>query len=256
MVVSSIICQEVPSGPVEGFGKSAIINSEILGQSREIFIKEPYAFDSIQYYPLVVTLDGEMTFRPFAAIAELMGHMELIPHCLFISIPNVNRDLDYAPLIEGIPESGNADKMVAFYREELLPYLEDKYNISGKALYGHSYLGLFSTYVMLTDPGLFDCYISSSPSLRFITPTLRQDRLFEEIGNRELTYYLTTGSLEIANEAADLMQQRLKTDAPGNTRWHYINNPGRNHNTNAIISFMDGLTFWFKEAAEAAENKP
>lgn len=54
--------------------------------------------------------------------------------------------------------------------------------VTRQALYGHSYGGLFALHTLFTRPGLFDCYIASSPSIWW------NDRFIMQ----EATNFLTT----------------------------------------------------------------
>ena len=221
------------------------IESEHLEQTRKLFIHLPDQFDAEKSYPLVVLLDGEATFRAFASATALMGWQKLIPECIVVGIPNINREMDYAPVIEGIPGSGDAEKMVLFYREELFPMLEYRFHINRKILYGHSWVGFFSTYVMLTAPDLFDAYISSSPMFRFYHQVFTEEGIFESVQEETVFYYLTLGGEEAISSELERFILLLKEDAPSSLKWNFILNEGKNHDSNALLSYMNGLEFIF-----------
>ncbi len=221
------------------------LESKILEQSREIFIHLPRDPDPGKTYPLVMILDAEMTFKSFASTTELMGWQELIPECIVIGIPNINREVDHAPVIEGIPESGRADLMIRFYEEELFPYLQSEFRIGRKILWGHSWLGLFTSYVMLTRPGLFDAYMSTSPAYRFLAPRFEEEALFGSIGDEPVLFYMSLGSEEPMTDEMKRLLQRLEEDAPGGLTWVFKLNEGKNHDSNALLSYMEGLEWCF-----------
>lgn len=231
-------------------GYKQVIESRILEQSRDIYIHLPDGFDSSSTYPLVLILDAESAFKSFAATTELMGWQGLIPACIVVGIPNVNRNLDYAPVIEGIPESGRADLMIRFYREELFPLLESQFNIGRKILWGHSWLGSFSTYVLLTAPGLFQACMSTSPMYRFLAPRFESPALFEALENEPRSLYLSLGSMEEENPALKRFLERLETDAPGTLTWKFRLNEGKNHDSNALSSYMEALEWVFESQGE------
>ena len=66
-------------------------------------------------------------------------------------------------------ESGRADLYAKFLAQELLPYLMSHYLIdpTKKIYVGHSYGGLLGTYLLFTQPDMFDYYLIGSPSLWF-----------------------------------------------------------------------------------------
>jgi predicted alpha/beta superfamily hydrolase len=68
-----------------------------------------------------------------------------------------------------IPRSEEYGQVVRFYQflqSELIPYIESKYQSTGKrALVGHSLGGLFAVYCLFRNEGLFDRYFALSPAL-------------------------------------------------------------------------------------------
>ena len=242
--------QPVRDSLLMSIGYKQSIESGILEQSRGLYIHLPDKFDAEKTYPLVLVLDAEAAFKSFAATTELMGWQELIPACIVIGIPNINRELDYAPVIEGIPESGRADLMIQFYREELFPYLESEFNTGRKILWGHSWLGSFSTYVMLTSPDLFDAYMSTSPTYRFISPRFESPGLFDAIGDKSLMFYLSRGSEEPESEEARRFLEQLEEKSPGTLKWKFSLNQEKNHDSNSLSSYMEALEWFFGEWAE------
>jgi predicted alpha/beta superfamily hydrolase len=65
------------------------------------------------------------------------------------------------------PASGGASNFLRFLRDELIPFVETKYRAdpSKRALFGFSYGGLFSTWVLFNTPELFSRYLIGSPAL-------------------------------------------------------------------------------------------
>jgi predicted alpha/beta superfamily hydrolase len=240
------IGQEGDDSRFTSVGFVTSIESGHLEQSRKLFIHLPDDFVEESSYPLVVLLDGEATFRAFASATALMGWQDLIPDCIVVGIPNINREMDYAPVIEGIPGSGTAEKMLAFYRDELFPFLEDRYPIGMKILYGHSWVGFFTTYVMLKEPSLFDAYISSSPMFRFYRQIFKPEGLFQALEAESVHYYLTLGSGEVQSRELEEFTLLLEKAAPASLQWKFMLNQGKNHDSNALSSYMDGLEFVFR----------
>jgi predicted alpha/beta superfamily hydrolase len=224
-------------------GFVASVESGQLGQTRKLYIHLPEGFDAGRTYPLVVLLDGEATFRAFASVTALMAWQKIIPGCIVVGIPNIHREMDYAPVIEGIPGSGNAYKMMSFYREELFPFLEGRYHIGRKILYGHSWVGFFATYVMLTEPALFDGYISTSPMFRFFDQVLEPSGLFSRLEGQPLRFYASLGGEETMSRQLERFMVMLGNEAPASLEWKFVVQEGKNHDTNALTGYMEGLGF-------------
>ena len=62
---------------------------------------------------------------------------------------------------------GGAAHFVAFLRDELKPWVNQRYHVDpdNSSLFGFSLGGLFATYVLFDDPGMFGGYGIGSPSL-------------------------------------------------------------------------------------------
>jgi predicted alpha/beta superfamily hydrolase len=76
-------------------------------------------------------------------------------------------DSGYARLYPERSEMGGARAFLGFVRQELVPWVGDRYPVVGpdRAFFGHSLGGLFGTFVLLTAPETFQRYAIGSPSL-------------------------------------------------------------------------------------------
>jgi predicted alpha/beta superfamily hydrolase len=89
------------------------------------------------------------------------------------TIPVRTRDLTptsdpaFARLFPGQPAMGAAAATLAFITDELMPWVGGNYGVDPAAAcyFGHSFGGLFGTYVLLREPTVFRSYIIASPSL-------------------------------------------------------------------------------------------
>ena len=237
-------------------GEKFIIHSKILKQDKEIFIGLPKKFNDSTDYPVILVLEGEVVFETFAPLTRLMAEVNEIPECVVVGIPFYNKHLEYAPKISAHPESGNADKMLEFYRIELFPLLDTLYNCrKDKLIWSHSALGgIFCTYVLLGPDSQFNGILSSSPSLKWMPDYVDKENAFEELAKKDkVFYYLTFGSNEGDSYMGDMydkvkkFKERLENEAPDNLIWKYQLNDNNTHFTNAIESYSDGLLLYFNE---------
>jgi predicted alpha/beta superfamily hydrolase len=69
----------------------------------------------------------------------------------------------------GDPSVGGADAFLAFLTDELGPMVDARFGLRAphRALFGHSFGGLFALHALLTRPGAFAAYAAASPSLWF-----------------------------------------------------------------------------------------
>ncbi|WP_103603665.1 alpha/beta hydrolase, partial [Campylobacter concisus] len=79
------------------------------------------------------------------------------------------RTRDLTPKAEGeeFSKGGGADAFYHFLTKNLVPLIDEKFNVqnSQKSLYGHSFGGLFTLYVLLKNEGVFSNFFIASPSL-------------------------------------------------------------------------------------------
>ena len=146
--------------------------SKKLNESREfsIYLPPSYYQNPDQTYPTLYILDGDYNFHYVTGIIELQsGIAENIPEMIVVGISGKGTQTyrhNCKPSIEGIEDSGNADSVISFLEEELIPYIQKKYRVNDyKILSGHSIGGVFTTYAALTKPDLFNHYIAISPAL-------------------------------------------------------------------------------------------
>lgn len=158
-------------------GQADSLNSKILGELRKIWVYIP---DNTQTknlqtkYPVVYLLDGSFFFHSVTGMIEYLGTSEAIPKMAVISIQNTSRGRDLTPTHmdvsiwtgDSIPNSGGGDKFMDFIEYELIPYVENKYNLSDyRTFIGHSLGGLTVINTIVDRPYLFDNYIAIEPSL-------------------------------------------------------------------------------------------
>jgi predicted alpha/beta superfamily hydrolase len=163
------------------------LHSHQTGSDYEILVATPPGYPQAgKVYPVVYTLDADYSFALTRNVIEHFVERGDLPPMILVSIAYpgaaTNRDLykmtrtrDYTPIfvrtggygLEFQKVSGGAPKFKAFMAAELFPFIERKFaaDPTDRTIVGHSYGGLFATYVLLTEPSLYKRYIIVSPSL-------------------------------------------------------------------------------------------
>ena len=235
-------------------GEKFLVPSVILDHDPVVYISLPADYCDTNRYPLVLLHDADWLFPAFAGLTKLMGQMGEIPPCIVAGIPMHSDYVEYAPPITGVPESGNADKVLQFYSDELFPFIDSIYPCSQeRIIWAHSGLaGLFCTYILLGECRLFSGIISSSPNLKWVQEYITGDKTFEALAKKgEIFYYMSFGENEEDIYQGDMyslireFRDELDRIAPINLRWVYRLNEHNNHFTNAVESYMDGLKLYF-----------
>ena len=165
----------------------------------EISIALPPSYHkSDDKYPILYLLDSNQYFTAITGILsfiyeqKVQYHIKGIQEIILVGIgyPTTKRteiltyrSRDYTPEIDNEeyremtdelgcdpdykPNSGGAAEFLGYIKDTLMPYIESNYRVNtcDRAIAGHSYGGLFSSYVLFMEPTVFNRYVLCSPSL-------------------------------------------------------------------------------------------
>ncbi len=94
--------------------------------------------------------------------------------------------------------TGGAFKFSQFIEKELFPFIDNNYrtNKNERAIYGHSYGGLFGTYLLLENPKLFNKYLLLSPSLWYNDEYLIEQTKRQSFNFEATKLYMASGEFE------------------------------------------------------------
>ncbi len=166
-----------------GKGQVITIESKQLRENREIYVYIPESANfSKTELPVLYILDAEDYFDPVTDMIELFSKGNKkgsLPLMAVIGIPNTNRDRDLTPtrdlhasLSASVPlndndfkNTGGAGNFTLFIQNELIPYINTNFHLSGKRiLIGHSFGGLMAVNTLLNYEGVFEGYLTIDPS--------------------------------------------------------------------------------------------
>jgi len=129
-----------------------VIESQVLNESRKIFIRLPKNYSPNKQYPLIIRSDGNFNLARWDTVLSEFAEQKTYPEAILVSIPNQfwtntrNRDLvpPYArrdvnieprPASDNDPEIfGKADLFLSFIETEVLPYMHKHYSLSGERI--------------------------------------------------------------------------------------------------------------------------
>ena len=244
-----------------------VLASEAVGVPYKLYIALPRDYGSTnRTYPVVLLLDADYSFAVARNVVEHLSDRGDLTETILVGIAyggpeayRMNRTRDYTPTRVPTggygPEyqsvSGGGPKFRDFIARELLPFMEREYRVSSRRyLVGHSYGGLFATWVALTSPDLFSGYVIVSPSLWYDGGLVF--RLEEEAATGRTDWpvraYMTVGSREI-NQQHDMVAdlRRLASTLEGRRyprlrlRWEVAEN--ETHNSVFPRGLSNGLRF-------------
>ncbi|MGZ4019590.1 MAG: alpha/beta hydrolase, partial [Flavisolibacter sp.] len=169
----SISAQEVT---IPGTATKEIVSSMVKGQQYVLHIMLPGGYaTSTKIYPVVYLMDSQWDFPLVTALYGEQYYDGFIPQMIIVGVtwggknpnPDSLRARDYTPTnVKGTPQSGGADKFLAFMQKELFPFIEANYRAdkNDRTLVGCSLGGLFTMYTLFTHADMFTRYVATSPA--------------------------------------------------------------------------------------------
>ncbi len=186
--------------------KYEFIDSDRLGQ-RELKIQLPrnYNENLEQFYPLIVTLDGDYLFEVVSGNVDYMSYWDDMPDAIVVGINQESSKEDdlYISDEDYFPIRGGA-KFYEFLGAELVPYLIEKYRVGVfKIVLGHGDSANFINFFAFKKDPLFQAYISISPSF---SPFM-EDNLFQLISSNKASmyYYLSTSQEDFKDNRKNIL---------------------------------------------------
>lgn len=175
------------------------INSSKLNAVRKLKIKLPKNYDpsSEIKYPLIIVFDGDYLFEPIAGQVDFQTYFDDMPSSIIVGVvQGSERRYDgYCDEVTGLPKESGL-RFHDFVYEELIPYLDNRYNTSKfRVAVGHDLMGNFiNSYLFKEDP-LFNAYVCISPDLSGTVRDYLGKRL--EFFKDDIFYYMATSDKDL-----------------------------------------------------------
>ncbi len=197
---------------MQGLGDRYIYDSEHFDEPREIQVYRSGVDATLKNDSLltIYVLDAQYapTFNLFCSTFEML--YPDVP-CIIVGISNPNRQSELTPpytdyeSVKGYDNPGNADSLLLSLKNELIPFIKNRYGTSSRiVLAGHSLGGTFVTYAMATNPDLFQCILSVSPNYVY-SKRMMIDKISrfadEYCGPHPVYVYLANGKKDRLEEA-------------------------------------------------------
>ncbi|HEU4522990.1 MAG TPA: alpha/beta hydrolase-fold protein [Thermoanaerobaculia bacterium] len=240
------------------------LKSEANGIEYKVYVALPNGYEEgSRRYGVLYALDADYSFAIARNVVEHLSDRDHLEPLIVVAIAyggppqyRLNRTRDYTPThtLEGGygPEmqkhSGGGVKFRQFLTKELVPFIDRTYRTDPdkRALSGHSYGGLFTTWTMLTTgTSVFDRFIIVSPSLWY------DDRMIFDLLETSKPagrVYMAAGAMENSIMATDLrrLARSLRTPARPGLALREEVLPGETHNSIYPSAFSRGLRFVFE----------
>jgi hypothetical protein len=206
---------------------------------------------------VLYVLDGLGNFHHATATADFLARNGRIPQMIVVGVLNTARTRDLTPThVEERETSGGADAFLQFMKEELVPYVDDRYRAQPyRVLFGHSLGGMFAVYSMFRDPDLFGGVIAASPHLGYdnghvvglVEKSLAEKPARKRAGEPALekSLYVTLGDEPDYVETLDRITGLLENSRGSGLRWEYVVMDDEDHMSTPLKSLYQGLEMVF-----------
>lgn len=245
-----------------------VIHSKILGEDRKLFIYNPdnVGGNVLPAYPVLYLLEENDMPMVAGMVKYLSSYNEQLPAMLVVGIDGGGQRIrDLTPIhslydnlgnLDPDPQSwlqpsGGGDKFLRFVREEVMPFVEQKYRTAPfKILAGHSVGGLAAIHALTAEPDLFDAYLAVSPSLWWDKGSYLDwaiERLPASPSAKEFLYVADSpeeGPFPIyMKRFLTALDARKARGFP----WTHVHYPNETHGSIAAKAYYDGLRFLYPQ---------
>jgi len=266
--------------------------SKTLKEQRDFWVQLPenYNPENKAKYPVVYLLDGfSLKSNLEVVYNNYWGHY--LPHMILVGISNREhrtRDLTTSQIKTRDGGSmdqntGGAEKFTKFIEEELIPYIDGKYQTSPyRTLIGHSYAGLFTINMLINHAHLFENYIAIDPSIEWDNQKLLKEAKMklqsESFKNKSLFVSLAAEQLHMWDEKVTIdnvmedssefslfarsiiaFSKHAETQKQAGLNFSWKVYPEDLHGTVPLPSMRDGLVFlfdWYQFKSPQLYNNP
>jgi len=237
------------------------LESSATGRSYDIYVRLPddYSQNQAKKYPVLYLLDGQWDFKLLDSIYGGLYYDGFVPEMIIVGItysgdnPDYGalRAMDYTPVHDPfVSGSGDAPKFFAFLKEQLIPFIESKYQVdsSQRVLMGSSYGGTFTLYALFSEPALFSGYVAASPAVVYgnefaFTQEAEYAKTHKDLPVR---LFLSVGGIEELRRPVEQFMQVLNARGYTGLQMETRIIEGERHAGNKPEAYNRGLRFVFQ----------
>jgi len=233
------------------------IKSSNLNAVRKFKIKLPKGYDpsSDLKHPLIIVYDGDYLFEPVSGQVDFQTYFDDMPGSIVVGVvQGKERYYDgYCDEVTGLPKESGL-RFHNFVADELIPYLDFKYNTSKfRVAVGHDLMGNFiNSYLFKEDP-LFQAYVCISPDLSGTVKDYLSERL--EFFKDDIFYYMATSDKDLPDIREAVLDANTQIAAVKNQYLTYYFDDFKNDThytlvTSAISKSFDKIFELYKPLGE------
>ena len=233
------------------------ISSSKLNVVRQLKIKLPKNYDpsSELKHPLIIVFDGDYLFEPVIGQVDFQTYFDDMPGSIIVGVvQGSERSYDgYCDEVTGLPKESGL-RFHDFVAEELIPYLDNKYNTSKfRVAVGHDLMGNFINSYLFKENPLFQAYVCISPDLSGTVKDYLGKRL--EFFKDDIFYYMATSDKDLPSIRDAVLNANTQITEVKNQNLTYYFDDFRNDThytlvTSAISKSFDKIFELYKPLRE------
>jgi predicted alpha/beta superfamily hydrolase len=238
------------------------LRSSNTGRKYDIYVRLPanYARNQKKAYPILYVLDGQWDFKLLDSIYGGLLYDKFVPEMIIIGVtyPGDSPDYealrarDYTPTqVAGFSGSGDGPKFLAFFKEELIPFIEAEYRADGsrRILMGSSFGGLFTLYAIFTETELFSGYVAASPAVSYAKGIAFKQEAEYASTHQDLPVrlFVGVGELEALAQPVERFVKAVSQRDYEGLEMQALVIEGERHAGNKPEAFNRGLRFIFQD---------
>jgi len=237
---------EAQNGGTENIvGTNHFIDSEILGEKRQVQIYLPPSYDETEEkYTVLYLLDGQLFFNHGVSLSKTFKQFNLTPEFIIVGI-NTPFPQRYSHFGKG------TDNFIGFMEKELIPYVEKKFRSNDEKLFfGWQYAGSLGFNILLKNTIPFNGYFLASPvpikdKIEALDSTL--------ITNKTLYFSVSPDEYEV-NHGTDKLDSLLSSKKFRGLDWSYLELINEEHHSTGYTTLYHALRKYFKYYPEFQED--
>jgi len=238
------------------------IDSDILGEKREIWVGLPANYDSTLTYPTIYVLDAEWQFDIALSVTKELASNGKIPEHIVVGIPKIDEPRRFKDLTftdTKVSHDGKPDSTIASYfdsektgggnlffkhlKDEIIPFIARMYKPNGfDVLIGHSLSGYFGAYIMTLESP-FEAYQLYDPSFWYNNGDVVNHYIETVKPGFKTNVFITTaqeGGRILFHENLHDSLNTVLSSAGINSKLKIY--PNENHGSVRLPSLIDGLS--------------
>jgi predicted alpha/beta superfamily hydrolase len=227
-------------------------HSKVCGKDRTVMVGLPAEYaESRKQYPVFMVVDAQWNFNLACETVRILSDNGFAPRMIVVGVHTGDqRDFYLLPGRDPVTKTGGGgDSLLAFIRDELIPFVDAHYRtLPRRILAGSSYGGVFVMHALLTHPDLFDGILTLSPSMWWNNGIMlrRTEEFMKASAGMRNALYIT-----VANEGLGMgvneLAENLKQNAPRGLAWRFDEYPEEIHGTITYKGIYNGLRYLFSD---------